>query len=307
MAMQVHAVKAIDMLHERFEEIADGVDEELRPEHEHFARRHLHPLFLCSPFGHRAYHKPLGYAGDYLMVDMILRPPCEGPSLFAKTMNLWLLRQYPSEAHRNRIDQLVRWLSQECLRRHVRGGMCRVLSVGCGPAHEIQRFIQTGPLADCLDMELLDMNEETLAHSAAVMEQLKRAHGRRCKIRTKKRSVLGLLRDASRSSSAAPTAQYDFIYCAGLFDYLTDGACRQLLKVCWDWLSPGGLLVATNVDSSRPFRHMLEFLLDWHLIYRDRKQMLKLVPPEIPEEHCTLSSDSTGVNLFLEFRRPATG
>jgi extracellular factor (EF) 3-hydroxypalmitic acid methyl ester biosynthesis protein len=303
LAMQEEAVKAIDLLHERFEEIADGVNEESRPVHEHFARRHLHPLFLCSPFGHRAYHKPLGYAGDYLMVDMILRPPCEGPSLFARTMNLWLLRQYPSEAHRNRIDQLVCWLNRETLRRQVQGQTCRVLSLGCGPAHEIQRFIQNGPLADGLDLELLDMNDETLVHVGGVMEELKRRHGRRCSIRTRKRSVLGLLRDASRSTATAAGARYDFIYCAGLFDYLTDGACRQLLKVCWDGLAPGGLLVATNVDRSRPFRNMLEFLLDWHLNYRDRKQMLMLVPTEIPQENQTLSSDATGVNLLLEIRR----
>jgi extracellular factor (EF) 3-hydroxypalmitic acid methyl ester biosynthesis protein len=307
LSVQEKAVGAINLLHERFEEIADGVDEELRPVHEHFARRHLHPLFLCSPFGHRAYHKPLGYAGDYRMVNMILGQPCEGSSLFARTMNLWLLRQYPSEAHRHRIDQLVQWLSREAARRQARGGSCRVLSLGCGPAHEIQRFLGNGPLADGMDVELVDMNDETLEHVTAALESLKQRHGRRAIVRTRKRSVLGLLRDASRPSEPAMGQRQDFIYCAGLFDYLTDGACRQLLKVCWDWLAPGGKLVATNVDSSRPFRHMLEFLLDWHLIYRDRPQMLKLVPPEIPMEACGLTSDPTGVNLFLEIRRPEDG
>jgi extracellular factor (EF) 3-hydroxypalmitic acid methyl ester biosynthesis protein len=305
--VQEKAVGAINLLHERFEEIADGVDEELRPVHEHFARRHLHPLFLCSPFGYRAYHKPLGYAGDYMMVDMILRPPYEGSSLFAQTMNLWLLRQYPSEAHRNRIDQLVCWLEGEAARRQACGKSCRVLSLGCGPAHEIQRFLGAGPLADGVDLELVDMNDETLEHVTETLELLKQRHGRRAMIRTRKRSVLGLLRDASRVSEPASGRRQDFIYCAGLFDYLTDGACRQLLKVCWDWLAPGGKLVATNVDNSRPFRHMLEFLLDWHLIYRDREKMLKLVPSEIPKEACGLTSDPTGVNLFLEIRRPEGG
>jgi extracellular factor (EF) 3-hydroxypalmitic acid methyl ester biosynthesis protein len=158
-----------------------------------------------------------------------------------------------------------------------------------------------------MDLELLDMNEETLAHVSRVMEDLKLRHGRRTNIRTRKRSVLGLLRDASRSSTNVGGARYDFIYCAGLFDYLTDGACRQLLGVCWDSLAPGGFLVATNVDSSRPFQHMLEFLLDWHLNYRNREQMLKLVPPEVPDGAFGLSSDATGVNLFLELRRPEAG
>jgi extracellular factor (EF) 3-hydroxypalmitic acid methyl ester biosynthesis protein len=306
--MEKPAMRMIDVLHRRFEEIGDGVLAELRPAHQHFARRHLHPFFLCSPFGHRAYYKPLGYAGDYEMVNMILRPPYEGSSLFAQVMNVWLLRQYPSEAHRNRIDYLVNLLTSEALRRKVRGEACRVLSIGCGPAYEIQRFVASSPLADSVRFELIDMNEETLAHTASVLEELKRRHGRRTIVATRKRTVLGLLRDAMRpTGSKAAVGQQDLIYCAGLFDYLTDAACQQLLKAGWGWLAPGGLLVATNVDTYRPFRHMLEFLLDWHLNYRNQAQMRGLVVAEIPAEAAAITSDATGVNLFLEIRRPAYG
>jgi extracellular factor (EF) 3-hydroxypalmitic acid methyl ester biosynthesis protein len=306
-ALQDQALEAISLLHERFEEIADGVDEEWRPAHEYFARRHLHPLVLCSPFGHRAYHKPLGYAGDYEMVNMIVRSPYEGESLFAQVMNLWLLGGPPSVAHRNRIDYLVELLGREVLRCRVRGEVCRVLSIGCGPAHEIQRFLASSPLAEGVRFELIDMNEETLAHVAAALEAVKRQFGRQTAVETRKRTVLGLLRDAVRSTPGETPGRQDFIYCAGLFDYLTDGACRQLLKVCWDWLAPGGMLVATNVDTFRPFRHMLEFLLDWHLNYRNQSQMRGLVPAEIPADAVSVSSDATGVNLFLEVRRPLTG
>ena len=283
-SLQDQAVDAINLLHERFEEIAEEVDEELLPAHEHFARRHLHPLVLCSPFGHRAYHKPLGYAGDYEMVNMILRSPYEGESLFAQVMNLWLLKGPPSVAHRNRIDYLVALLEREVLRCQIRGETCRVLSIGCGPAHEIQRFLASGPLADGVRFELIDMNEETLAHVASALEAVKLQFSRRTVVETRKRTVLGLLRDAARSTPGPAVGRYDFIYCAGLFDYLTDGACRQLLKACWDWLAPGGLLLATNVDTFRPFRHMLEILLDWHLTYRNQAQLRGLVPAEIPAD-----------------------
>jgi extracellular factor (EF) 3-hydroxypalmitic acid methyl ester biosynthesis protein len=306
-SLQDQAVDAINLLHERFEEIAEGVEEELLPAHEHFARRHLHPLVLCSPFGHRAYHKPLGYAGDYEMVNMILRSPYEGESLFAQVMNLWLLKGPPSLAHRNRIDYLVALLEREVLRCRIRGETCRVLSIGCGPAHEIQRFLASGLLADGVCFELIDMNEETLAHVASALEAVKLRFSRRTVVETRKRTVLGLLRDAARSTPGAGVGRYDFIYCAGLFDYLTDGACRQLLKACWDWLAPGGLLLATNVDTFRPFRHMLEILLDWHLTYRNQAQLRGLLPADIPADGVSVASDATGVNLFLELRRRGSG
>ena len=99
-------VPAFDAMHERLESVSAGIEAELRPVHQNFAKRQLHPLVLCSPFAHRTYSKPLGYAGDYEMVDMILRDPYEGGSLFAKVVNLWFLSQWPARAHRNRIQHL---------------------------------------------------------------------------------------------------------------------------------------------------------------------------------------------------------
>ena len=46
----------------------------------------------------------------------------------------------------------------------------------------------------------------------------------------------------------------------------------------FEWIAEGGLVLATNVVDCKPFRHMLEFVLDWHLIYRDRKQAAVMLP-----------------------------
>src|SRR6185503_5496263 len=54
---------------ERFAEIAGRLEPELVPIHRAFTRRQLHPLLLCAPFLYRTYQKPLGFAGDYEMVN----------------------------------------------------------------------------------------------------------------------------------------------------------------------------------------------------------------------------------------------
>jgi extracellular factor (EF) 3-hydroxypalmitic acid methyl ester biosynthesis protein len=97
---------------------------------------------------------------------------------------------------------------------------------------------------------------------------------------------------------------YDFVYCAGLFDYLSDRICRRLLEVFYDLLAPGGLLVATNVDSSNPSRVWMEYVVDWHLVYRDQEQFLKLAPDRAPPGSAQVKADDTGVNIFLEVRKP---
>ena len=102
--------------------------------------------------------------------------------------------------------------------------------------------------------------------------------------------------------------QYDFVYCAGLFDYLSDQVCHQILETMYRWLAPGGLLVATNVadalNDARPYRYSMEYLLDWNLVYRNQREMEAIVPKSAPADYTRIIADSTGVNLFLEIRKP---
>ena len=53
----------------RFEEVASRVGTRAESVHRLHIKRRLHPIVLCSPFIHRTFRKPLGYAGDYEMVN----------------------------------------------------------------------------------------------------------------------------------------------------------------------------------------------------------------------------------------------
>jgi len=303
-SLRPHFISSFNALHERFEEISGRIEPAHRTAHQNYARRVLHSCFLCSPFGFRAFQKPLGYAGDYEMVNMITRDSYEGASLFAKAMNAWLLYQYPSVAHRNRLAYLRQCLEAESLRIHTRNGSARILSVGCGPAYELQRFIQESPLAERSEATLVDFNEETLDFAREAVELSKRQARRQCAITYQKKSVLQLIKESARIIADESVRKYDLIYCAGLFDYLTDRTCKQLTGVFFNNLAPGGVIVVTNVHDSKPFRHMLEFLLDWHLIYRDRTGLLALAPEQVQAEQCRIHQEATSTNLFLEVRRP---
>jgi extracellular factor (EF) 3-hydroxypalmitic acid methyl ester biosynthesis protein len=300
-------VPAFDAMHERLESVSEGIEAELRPVHQNFAKRQLHPLVMCSPFAYRTYHKPLGYAGDYEMVNMILRDPHEGSSLFAKVVNLWFLSQWPARAHRNRIRHLKGMLKEEARRGAGRGRPIRVLNLGCGPAREIQEFLAEDVLCDHAQFTLLDFNEETIQHTSRVLEELKRRYGRRTLIQIQKRSVQHVLKEGAKPAVGTPDGRYDLIYCAGLFDYLPDRTCLQLMNVFYDWLAPGGLLAATNVEDCKPFRHMLEFVLDWHLIYRGMKKSAALLPQRAEAENARILKDPTEVNVFIEVRKPEHG
>ncbi len=299
------ALPTVKEFFERFETAADTVPPDLQPLHRSYVKRQLHPLVLCAPFSWRTFYKPLGYAGDYEMVNMMLRQPYEGSSMFAKVLNTFFLNTAPVLAHRNRIEYLVKNLKAEIARVHQSGRRARIFNLGCGPAQEIQRLLEEDEIVDNADFLLLDFNEETLQSVGDNLNKLSQEHGRSPGLETLLKSVHQILREAARPGSGFELASYDVVYCAGLFDYLSDKICKRLMGLFHRLLAPGGLLIATNVHADNPSRHWMEFVVDWHLVYRDDDGFLALSPEGAAPETVSVRTDETGVNVFLEVRKPS--
>jgi extracellular factor (EF) 3-hydroxypalmitic acid methyl ester biosynthesis protein len=300
----------IGELFERFEAVTSDVERnqgDQRAAHSAFAKRLLHPLLLCSPFLYRTFRKPLGYAGDYEMVNMICRDPLEGSTLFAKIINLWFLRQPPAEAHRNRVRWLADRVAEVTARAAQTGRIAQILSVGCGPAVEVQRFLTEKDFANHAHFTLIDFNQETSEHVRGILDAVKRKHNRQTQVQVVKKSVNQILKEAGRSVQGPPRGKYDFVYCAGLFDYLPDQTCRVLSNIFYEWIGPGGLLVSTNVDGSNPRRLTMDYIMDWHLIYRRGVDLAALKPEPVAADEGAITSDATGVNIFYSVRKPNLG
>src|SRR5213078_4929940 len=180
------------------------------------------------------------------------------------------------------------------------GRPCRILNLGCGPAREIQLFMENS-LSNHAEFTLFDFNDETLNHTATVLGDLRSRSGRSTRINVQKKSVQRLLREATKPGQ---DQKFDFIYCAGLFDYLPDRVCKELISVFYECLAEDVLVLTTNVVDCKPFRHMLEFVLDWHLIYRNTNQGAALLPDRASADSRSTKRDPTTVNLFLEARKP---
>ncbi len=301
------ALAVFQIFVERFETIAASLEPDTVPAHQAYMRRQMHPLLFCAPWVYRTVAKPLGYAGDYEMVNMMLRDPLEGASLFAKIVNYCFINQGPVRAHQNRIACLVEKLVEEGLRTQRAGRGLRVMSLGCGPAIEVQWFLARGSVADGASFDLLDFNDETLQHTGQAVADAARRNGRRpAGVRLIRKSVQQIVKEATRSSRGPATNGYDLIYCAGLFDYLTDQICRRLVELMFTWLAPGGLLLATNVAPCNPLRYGMEHMLDWNLVYRAPPQMLALKPARAAEE-ARVQSDLSGVNIWIEIRKSGNG
>lgn len=300
-AIAPRVIESFNGRHERFEEIIDGLPPELRATHQDFTRRHWQKLFLSSPFGHRTYHKPLGYAGDYEMMNMIHRNAPEGNSLYEKLIHLLLVSQWPARSVRNRIAHLREHILNETARVSRMNKAARILNIGCGPAREIQDFLRETHLSNRAGFTLVDFNEETLAHANSKIADAKNKFARRTQVQIKQLSVYELLKNTRRNELDAE--KFDFIYCAGLFDYLALDTARALVNLWYDSLAPGGLMLIANMNDTKPFRNFIEFILDWQLIYRDSREVFSFAPQRC-RETARVIQEPTSVNLFLHIRKP---
>lgn len=276
---------------------ASMVEEELSPAHRSFVQTSLHPLLLRAPFVFRAYTKPLGYAGDYQMVNQILDDPRQGPSTYFQMVNTAFLQTAVVVAHRNRIDILVDFLKRMADAARQAGKTFRILNVGCGPAIEIQRFMQSYPHPESLSFDLVDFSEETLTWTREKLSSIIKQIGKPISINYVHDSVHQLLK--RRIDPASDSArEFDAVYCAGLFDYLSDKVCARLTAHFAARTLPGGTVLITNVHSNNPEKFSMAHILEWYLVYRDEAKMEAILP-----EQCSapkLYTDITKVNVFAE-------
>lgn len=289
-------------LFDRFESVSSQIEDEALPAHRAFGQRLLHPFMLMSPFLRRTYTKPLGYAGDYEMMNMIVRNQMEGDSLFGKFANAFLLAQAAPQAVRNRVNFLHAKIVEETGRVARQGRPARISSIACGPAWEAVNFLAHHPLAGHSHFQLLDFDPQTLQYVTHSIHEARKQGGSHATISVVKNSVQNLLRGGNRA--VPDESRFDLIYCSGLYDYLSDHVCRSLNNYFYQLLRPGGLLVVGNFAPNTPHQNIMEHFAEWFLIYRDSAQLTALAPEAAPLESCVVRAEPTGSNIFLEVRKP---
>jgi extracellular factor (EF) 3-hydroxypalmitic acid methyl ester biosynthesis protein len=250
--------------------------------HAEHVRSRLHPLMLASPFVHRSFTKPLSYPGDYEVMNFMLGNPFVGGTVYAEVLNAFVVGRGAPAAYRHRVDYLERVLRREiaaAMKRNDRP--CRILSLGCGAAPEVRRIAGTLSDETRAEFNLLDFSATTLKYAR---EELNRARGAGkpgLKIELREFSVQQMLARGLRmmngrtrkSQDALERDSFDLVYCAGLFDSLSDRVCERLLQVFWQLASPGGRILATNFAPENPDKAFMDYILDWRLIYRDTEKM----------------------------------
>lgn len=273
-------------------ELVSGLSEEEHQIYRSYYKSQILTLLTQSPLLRRAHLKPLGYAGDYEMMNMIFRNKADGASLFGQVLNVYASQELAARATVNRLSYLAEKIRAAI---EVRGRV-RLASIGCGPARELQLLLEAHPeLGQYIEIALIDQEERVLTYCERTLSALAVRTGLRVQFigeSVRRMLMNGRLRET--------LGERDFIYSTGLFDYLNRRSFGALLSVLYDTLGPSGQLLIGNFAKYNPSRYFMEYCLDWFLIHRSPEELKEFAQALSPAPiRVEVDSEPTGVNLFL--------
>jgi len=259
----------------------------------------LTPELRLGAIWDRSYAKPMGYPGDFQIMNQVYDWERRGAGVYEMLMHR--LGLDVAECIKTRME-VVQERIAETVFSGDRGRPARIMSLGSGPAREIEQFLTGVCTTDGhADFTLIDQEEDALRYASEKTYPHLLRLARRYSVRCLNLSFTDILRGTSGMNTLPPQ---DLIYSVGLLDYLTDRRATGLVHRLYEQLAPGGLLIIGNMnETSLSNLWPMEFITDWTLEYRDEPKMLRWVEGLETAERWT-ETERTGRVRLLFARRP---
>ncbi|NGN39854.1 class I SAM-dependent methyltransferase [Mesorhizobium sp. CGMCC 1.15528] len=251
----------VEALHKMRRKVEPGVWQALIP----LAQEHpVADYFHQDPFTRWSFEKPRGYSGDARLLDFIyqhenIREDVAEASPIGSALYAYS-KYYPScVAVRERRDLLAQYVDEIT---EERGGGTEVLAIASGHLREAGSSValEQGRIARwvALDQDPLSVGSVARDYAGTPVEAIDG-------------SVRGLLTDAYKLGT------FDFVYSAGLYDYLTDAVAIRLNRRCLRMLKPKGTLLFANFSPELTDDGYMETFMNWALLLRTEADMWKII------------------------------
>ncbi len=263
--------------------------------------KEIFPYFMRSRFAQRAYFKPKGYAGDFLMMEAIYKNEPDGDGTLGLLVDRYCLDTPPARAVRERRMLLSQILEREVAKRlscpTVHGEKVKVMNLACGSNRELFDFLARFGQTQMVEALCIDADKDALKYSDEKVNVFRHD----AKIRLMQENVIKW----SLGRSKHDFSRQDIIYSAGLTDYLDDRLFTAMVKKAWDYLRPGGLLILSNFSINNPNKAWMDHILQWKLIHRSEEDMERLFRAGGFGDGVDVFHEREGVNLFAIGRKEA--
>jgi hypothetical protein len=218
----------------------------------------------------RSYTKPLGYPGDFEVMNQVYDWQHCGTDAYQ--MLVHRLGLEVAECIKTRMEVVLSTIGK-VVEEKGRARPARVLSLGSGPAREVELFLARNALKNCrAEFTLIDQEQIALNYALERVYPHILLSKDRARVQCMHMSFTDILRGTGALGSLVPQ---DLIYSVGLIDYLADRRAAGLVRRLYENLAPGGLLIIGNMNDT-PMSNLwpMEFITDWSLHYRSEEEML---------------------------------
>lgn len=251
----------------------------------------LMSLVHQDPLTKRAFDKPRGYAGDAVMMDYAYgihsaHEATRQASEFGRAVLGQIQRRPAVQSVRYRREHIAQLIDEIAAVE----AQPRILAIAAGHLREaeLSTALASGGVGSFV---ALDADRESLSEVETQYASLG--------VETIHASVRHIL---ARKVTLEPS---DFVYAAGLYDYLNDNVAAALTARLFELTKPGGRVLIPNFAPSCPDRGYMESCMSWDLIYRDEYDMTRLIA-RIPAGQIAsydVYSDPSGSVVYLRIEK----
>ncbi len=257
--------------------------------------KEMFPYLMRSRFFERAYYKPKGYAGDFLIIELIYRNQPDGDGKVGRLLDEMLLQQASARAVRARRHLLHATLDRLCRERLEDQSPIRIMNLACGPCRELFDLIKSCDYDHKINALCIDIDSEALEYT----DQQVNTFEHEAQVRFMNENVIKWAIGRSKQDFNPQ----DIIYSSGLCDYLDNRLLLALINRCYKQLKPGGVLIIGNFSPANIDRPIMDHLLYWRLIHRDYADLKNIFKDSPFGDNLEIVSEEQGVNLFAIARR----
>jgi len=260
-----------------------------------FTEQVLTPEFMGGAIWNRSYSKPLGYPGDFQMMNYVYQWQSRGANVYERLVHRIGLDV--AECIATRMVMVQHEIASVVASGAGSDKPARVLSLGCGPAQEVLNYLEIKSLPRDIDVTLVDQDHSALDYAYQRVFPQTMRHGGASRLNCLQVSFIELMKAGEIFKTLPPQ---DLIYTVGLVDYLSIRRIQRLVSSLYRKLAPGGRLVVGNMaDVPGSNFWPMECLCDWNLHYRTEEQMLEMAATLPAGSQAEIRPDPTGRVFML--------
>lgn len=230
----------------------------------------------------RSRNKPLGYAGDYQILDWIYTVYNESKGR-GICWDKFFHRLPVTSAVRNRKSFFCDLFSSMFGENKREISVLDIASGSGRPIIEALSKCHPNPaktFVHCVD------------HESKAIEYSKH-------LKVKLAPDYDILWDKRNFFRLNPERRFNLVWAGGVYQYLNDRLAVALLRRMWKWAEVGGKVAFGVFHPKNPSRNWMEWCGEWFLIHRTQNEILGLCDQAgIPSENIKFEFEPLGINLF---------